>query len=321
MPPPEPLRCDLVERIRRLSRPLLPIPTMLPPQHAPLPRMRAVLFDVYGTLFISAAGDIGSAQAQRPETYQEAAREAGVPLHPAFTSALAASYRATCARLQAAQRGAGVAAPEVDVRRVWRLVLDEFSRSGGLIGPVTDEAIERLAIEVECRCNPVWPMPGARETIAALRARGVRLGLVSNAQFYTPLLFEALLGDTPEALGFEPALCAWSYALGEAKPSSRLIEGVLLNLLEQYGISSSQTLFVGNDLLNDVLPAARSHVRTALFAGDARSLRLREEDARCAGVKPDLVIAALSELADERLVSNRPAPRARGHSVMEENHE
>jgi putative hydrolase of the HAD superfamily len=47
---------------------------------------------------------------------------------------------------------------------------------------------------------------------------------------------------------------------------------------------------VGNDIFNDILPAAAEGFQTALFAGDRRSLRLRSEDARCAGVQPDLVI-------------------------------
>ena len=51
-------------------------------------------------------------------------------------------------------------------------------------------------------------MPGAAETLAALQQRGLLLGIVSNAQFYTPLMIEALLGKPPGELGFLPELCA-----------------------------------------------------------------------------------------------------------------
>ena len=43
---------DLVQRIRSLARPLAPLPTGVAPRLAPLPGIRAVLFDLYGTLFV-----------------------------------------------------------------------------------------------------------------------------------------------------------------------------------------------------------------------------------------------------------------------------
>lgn len=43
----------------------------------------------------------------------------------------------------------------------------------------------------------------------------------------------------------------------------------------QLGIESSQTLYVGNDMLNDIYPAQQLGLKTAFFAGDQRSLRKR----------------------------------------------
>jgi putative hydrolase of the HAD superfamily len=54
---------------------------------------------------------------------------------------------------------------------------------------------------------------------------------------------------------------------------------------------------VGNDMLKDIWPAARLGCKTALFAGDRRSLRLREDDERCRELEPDLVVDDLSQLA------------------------
>ena len=53
---------------------------------------------------------------------------------------------------------------------------------------------------------------------------------------------------------------------------------------------------VGNDVRNDLLGARAAGLRTALFAGDARSLRLRRDDPRSAAVCPDLVLTHLSQL-------------------------
>jgi putative hydrolase of the HAD superfamily len=46
----------------------------------------------------------------------------------------------------------------------------------------------------------------------------------------------------------------------------------------------------------DICPAAGVGFRTALFAGDARSLRLGDEESPGCGMKPDLVITALNQL-------------------------
>lgn len=294
----EVLKADLVDRIRNLSRPMDPVPSGAAARLVPLPGLRAVLFDVYGTLFVSAAGDIGTGDDARLAAYEEAAMAAGVPLDPAFVTVLPARFREAVERVHASRRAEGVASPEIDVRHVWRVVFDALDRDGGLRGRVREEAVLRFSVEIECRTNPVWPMPGLHEALRALRARGLQLGVVSNAQFFTPLLFEALLGERIEALGLDPRLCAWSYALGEAKPSPRLLQHALLPLVDEYGVQARDTLFVGNDRLKDILPAARSRCRTALFAGDARSLRLREDDPRCAGIEPTAVVTTLAHVAE-----------------------
>ena len=52
----------LVKSIRQLSSPIEPKPTGVSERLAPLVGIHAVLFDVYGTLFMSASGDIGTAR-------------------------------------------------------------------------------------------------------------------------------------------------------------------------------------------------------------------------------------------------------------------
>ena len=49
--------------IRQSSRPLSPIPTGVERKLQHLEEIRAVLFDIYGTLFVSRSGEIGGAGA------------------------------------------------------------------------------------------------------------------------------------------------------------------------------------------------------------------------------------------------------------------
>jgi len=48
-------------------------------------------------------------------------------------------------------------------------------------------------------------------------------------------------------------------------------------------------------MLKDMHPARESGMRTCLFAGDRRSLRLREGDGRCA-FEPDATVASLDQI-------------------------
>ena len=67
------------------------------------------------------------------------------------------------------------------------------------------------------------------------------------------------------------------------RPSRERIYTNRRRACRQRGFPAERVLFVGNDMLNDVAAAAAVGLRTALFAGDQRSLRLREKDPRPGG--------------------------------------
>jgi putative hydrolase of the HAD superfamily len=121
------------------------------------------------------------------------------------------------------------------------------------------------------------------------------MGIVSNAQFYTRELFPALLERSTDDCGFAADLQIYSYEQGFAKPGQYLYR-LAAQRLATRGIVPSEALYVGNDMLNDIAPAQRAGFRTALFAGDARSLRLRAEDPQVDGIRPDLVVTRLLDL-------------------------
>jgi putative hydrolase of the HAD superfamily len=139
-------------------------------------------------------------------------------------------------------------------------------------------------------------MPEIIGVLEYLRSRGFMLGIVSNAQFYTPLLFPALTGGDLSSLGFSEDLLVWSYLLKTAKPSSLLFLEITRELRNEYAIAPREAVYIGNDMLNDVFAAGNVGLRTVLFAGDARSLRMRPDDPRCKGVHPDSTIKGLEQL-------------------------
>ncbi len=284
----------LVNRIRDLSRPLEPIPTGTELNLAVLDGVETVLFDIYGTLLVSGSGDVGTAAAVNSDealiqslivSGYEGDHERAGELGPELLHAEIDHWHETA-------RESGNDFPEVEISRVWKKLIERF-QTLEIIKPDDDPLrIERLAVEYECRVNPVWPMPDALRTIENLKERGFRLGIVSNAQFYTPLIIEALFGKTLEELGFEKELCVFSYKQLMAKPAVKLFQCL------ETSIDWSKTLYVGNDMLNDIWTASQVGCRTCLFAGDQRSLRLRQDDKRCKKLIPDAVVDNLHQVTE-----------------------
>jgi putative hydrolase of the HAD superfamily len=294
-------RSRFVALIRELSVPLAPLPSpALPPDFEALVYpgnakpldggIRAVLFDIYGTLFCSAAGDIGTQGEYMRGNLDALALEyagncTGEELKDYFRSAVLAQHAA---------RYPQTPYPEIRAEAIWA----EFLRSRP---NASEDAAERqslsaeLALRYELAVNPVCPMPGAEALIHQLAGSGVVMGLISNAQFFTPLLFDAFFGASPEGLGFDPDLLIYSYQMGEAKPAPSLYIRAV-NHLAALGIAPAHCLYVGNDMLNDIYAAAALGFKTLLFAGDRRSLRLREGGRLTEKLRPARIISNLADL-------------------------
>ena len=285
--------------IRANSQPLAPQPTDAEPRLPVLEDVRAVLFDVYGTLFVSASGDISlTSGASRADAAIEAIEAVGMTARGDRGEAIVEALHAEIKRQHAA---CACEFPEVDIYAVWQEVLGD---SLG-IAPINGKQLQRFAIEYETRVNPVWPMPGLVECLDAIRKAGLVMGIVSNAQAFTRDLFPALLGSTADELGFADDLCVWSYEHLHAKPGTYLYE-LAADALADRGVAPSEALYVGNDMRNDVAPASSVGFRTVLFAGDARSLRLREGDALVVGVEPNAVVTDLRQILNILRLAPQP---------------
>ncbi|MDR1505985.1 MAG: HAD family hydrolase [Treponema sp.] len=287
-----------VKIIAERSSPLFPLPPELPPPwdtfSSDFPAgIKAFIFDLYGTLFISGAGEIAARRETPPESGSSVRAGALEPMTAFFRAKVAAAHKTA--------KAGGRTFPEIRVEEIW----------AGYDGSVPaglgqSRSPVELALRYELAVNPVYPMPGAAETIAALRRRGFTLGIISNAQFFSPLLFEAFFGRTPAEMGFDPRLLVWSFEQGEAKPSVRLFEKTAAVLGTQ-GIEPGEAVYIGNDMKNDIVPAAAAGFKTALFAGDGRSLRLREMlpiraggDGGAENLIPSVVIRDLQSLTEIR---------------------
>ena len=187
------------EVIANNCRPLEPIETNVRPVISKVDDIRAVLFDVYGTLLVSASGDIGADDGdQRIHALEKTCARLRIQLMHSAADSIC-SLENAISRAHAASKARDIKYPEVDIVSLWQEVLGEVATTS------TDEIdFGRFALEYEVRANPVWPMPQADLTLKQLGNQGLILGIVSNAQFFTPLLFESLLGKSLIDFGFTP---------------------------------------------------------------------------------------------------------------------
>jgi putative hydrolase of the HAD superfamily len=274
-----------IEIIKKYAKPLKPLSTGSKIQGRLKKPVRAVLFDMYGTLFISESGDISGAREKiQPLILKRLLKSYGVNKD---AEEVKKRYFQEIENEHCRLLESGIDYPEVQIDMVWMkaLEIDEVS------------LVRRFSVEFESVFNPVWPMPGLHEIFKFLKEKKIILGVISNAQFFSPILFEAFTGYCPEELGFSSDLMFYSYEHKYAKPSTSLFLKAKI-VLEDNAITAENTLYVGNDMLNDIYPADAVGFQTALFAGDRRSLRLRENETRCLNLIPDLVITALADISD-----------------------
>ena len=98
------------------------------------------------------------------------------------------------------------------------------------------------------------------------------------------------------------------------KPSDRLFRKALEDL-QAAGVSPHETLHVGSRMLQDIIPAKRLGMKTALFAGDKASIQATPEQLKESATRPDVLLTELESdqrkwSAHDRLCGESPnAPR------------
>lgn len=223
-------------------------PSAIRRPHPDFNTFRAIIFDVYGTLLSAPAGGVKPDPAADKMLREILVRHGHSPLESPSTRL----HEAVCRH----HASAGVRYPEIDLRALWREVLS--------LPPDSDTS--SLVIEMESLWHPSRLMPGLEQTLHDLATKGMALGLLSNAQCNTlPSLGKC-------AALFRPELNILSHEQGMAKPSPELFT-LLATRLARHGIAPAETLYIGNDPLHDIEPAAACGFRTALFTGDKHSHR------------------------------------------------
>jgi putative hydrolase of the HAD superfamily len=237
-----------------------------------MPAVRAVTLDAAGTL-IAVAEPVG-------ETYARVAARHGV--HVTAEAAEAGFRRAMASQAPLAFPGAGETERPARERAWWYAVVRAALGATSPGAALDAAAAELFAHYAGAAAWLVFPEVPA--VLAALRARGLRLAVVSN--------FDGRLLPLLDALGISERVDAVvpSTLVGSAKPDARIFHAALARL----DVSPAAALHVGDDLSMDVTGARRAGLRAALVD------RLGRAPAAPAGVAVLRSLDRLPQLADAR---------------------
>lgn len=283
-------------------KPLEPIQTGVTPDFKPDSEIKSIVFDIYGTLIISASGDLDKSNVTN-QGISIALKESGFLWknndETQYAGLLLNEFHNTVKKHHAKLIAQGHSYPEVDIILVWQQVIDIAVKNGWVIAYENTD-LHTLTIVFEILSNAVWPMPKMNAVLQKLFKSKIPIGIVSNAQFYTPIVMNYFIdkeiSDKGFINGFDKEISVFSYKLLRSKPDTYLFEELTKGLKIKYKLQPNEVLFVGNDMLKDVWTAKQLGFKTALFAGDKRSLRMRTNDERINKLKADYTITSLDQL-------------------------
>ncbi len=260
-----------------------------------------VVFDIYGTLLISSSGDIGT---QNHSKILNAFKNSGIKWNSDINNTelqntIQKLYVQEIINDHEEKKRKGIDYPEILIESIWERVFNKIQKQLKLILPNSFD-FKDFSLNYETLSNLVYPMPEFKFILKTLSEMNLKLGIVSNAQFFTPMLMHYFLGsqdfkketDLPY---FENELCIYSYQQGIAKPSVTL-HTKLAHKLQLQKIKPEEVLYIGNDMLNDIYGAQQVGFKTVLFAGDKRSLRLRKDNDKTKNLQPDFIIENLTQI-------------------------
>lgn len=304
---------DRIER-RDTLRPEVP-PAVLPkatPFTKPVDGIRAVTFDVYGTLLRITGGKLlpeGPDRLSRQIAFEKTVeefnvwnflfRKPGAPWQQVYDQ-----YKTLLEDRQLRSAVRKGERPEVDLAAdVWRPLIaqwdrKEFRYDETLLGD-RDALAEKIAWFFHSRLQAVEASQNAAATLRRIVDRGISVALMSDGQTFTPVqLMRSLATSSPRSeIAVDWSLSVLSYQHGVRKPSLSLYQTSLERFAAR-GIEPGQILHVGSRLKDDLGVARLRGMKTALYAGDSASLEATRDEVRDRRLAPDRLITDLAQLSE-----------------------
>jgi FMN phosphatase YigB (HAD superfamily) len=278
----------------------------------PLPEIRAVLWNVYGTLLAIPGGELWFThpdpfvmEVALDKTVQEFKMWGSMSRKPGQPAEYLGQMYGKTLDEQRMVPGGGERFPEVVSERVWEVIVKkllqkEYRFDAGFFGAL-NELSQKVAYFFHASLQGAACYEGAAAALQAVKSAGLIQGLLADGQCFTRVQLQRGLvrQDANAKLDdlFDPDACVLSCDVRGKKPSERLFKESL-SALAGRGIAPGQVLHVGSRMQQDVIAARRTGMRTALFAGDRTSLQATPEQLKDHATRPDVLVTELRQIAE-----------------------
>jgi FMN phosphatase YigB (HAD superfamily) len=280
------------------------------PHLVPLPGVRAVTWNVYGTLLAVAGGDLVFVHPNDfvmnvalDKTVQEFKMWASMSRKPGQPADYMKVIYEQLLDEQRLSTG-GEKYPEILSDRLWEGVLKklfqkDYKFDANFYGSL-NEYSRKVAYFFHASLQGTACYPGAAAALRHVAESGLAQGLLADGQPFTAVQLQRGLA-AQEAVNLDdlidPELRTLSFEVRGRKPSERLFRHALQKLAQR-GVTSDQVLHVGSRVSQDIVPARRLGMKTALFAGDRASLQATPEQLKEPAGRPDVLLTELSQITE-----------------------
>jgi FMN phosphatase YigB (HAD superfamily) len=274
-----------------------------------MPGVKAVLWNVYGTLLAIPFGDLVFEHPQQlvmdvalDKTIEEFKMWGSMSRKPGRPSEYMRHLYSQDLLLHKGATG-GERFPEVLAERLWeslikKLFQKEYTFDAGFFGSL-NEYSKKVAYFFHASLQGVAAQPNAATAMQLIADAGLQQGLFSDGQCFTEVQLARSLKAQESTLNLDtilpPDLRTLSCGVKARKPSETIIRRAVTALNER-GIRPNEVLHVGSRLTRDIAPARKAGFRTALYAGDKASLEATAEALKDAGQRPDALLTDLAEI-------------------------
>jgi FMN phosphatase YigB (HAD superfamily) len=283
------------------------------PSCNPLPGVKVVLWDVYGTLLSIVDGDL--VHRHRQQVRVQVALEKTIQefnMWYSMTRKPGQPWEYMLQQYSKLLEDAGMVGniakgdtPEIDSAKVWgkileRLVKHEYTWDAGLYGNQLELA-EKIAYFFHANQQGVVASPDAAQALELVLRQGRRQGLLANAQSFTVAQLQRALREQNPDLVLRSLLHAnylhLSMQYGVRIPSPTLLARVE-RVFKQSGVLPENVLVVSCRLKDHLDIAKKFGFRTALYAADANACQVDAEDLKNPELRPDRLLTDLIQISD-----------------------
>jgi FMN phosphatase YigB (HAD superfamily) len=193
--------------------------------------------------------------------------------------------------------------PQVISSRIWRQLIEMLEQKeyqydvdfhGGL-----DDFAKKVAYFFQANLQGVEASPNALQTLVVCSKARLVQGVLADTQPYTLTqtlrAFQGQGNVPPLGSLFDPHLMALSHEMGVRKPSQNFFS-TAVGQLARREIDPKETLYVSSRIQGDLAVARQYGFRTVLYAGDKSSFKASPQELNHADIRPRRLITDLSQI-------------------------